>query len=198
MARNSVEPKTYRTFLALPLSELFLAELTEVIQQAQSKLQGIKWVLPEQVHITLHFFGKTSEQEIQRIRELVSPLTACYPPLHLGLEGIGVFPTAHKPRVIWVGVVGETSVLSRLQGEIENALGKANFLLEDRSFRPHATIGRVKDSRQTGKQAIGEIASIKTELRTINKITLFQSMLSPQGPHYESLETFYLSQKPNS
>lgn len=196
MARNS---PGIRTFLALPLAPIFLEEISPFLKEIKNKIDGVKWVLPEQVHITLHFFGATTETEVDKIKMIVIPIAAEFLPLRLALEDVGTFPHSHSPRIIWIGLAGETEFLTRLQKEIEEKLGSAGFLLEDRPFRPHATIGRVKDGK--GFRTNSDFDSIlfpKSKSKVIDHIVLYQSHLSSEGPSYEILESFHLSKKPRS
>src|SRR3990167_9016018 len=99
-------PSFLRTFLAVPLGELFLPEVTSFLETARASVEGIKWARPEGTHATLHFFGPTTGEELPQIRHIVTPLAAACPPLELSLGEIGFFPNPHKPRIVWIGVEG--------------------------------------------------------------------------------------------
>ncbi len=200
MARDTVK-ESLRTFLAFPLAEIFLPEMTEVIESLKPRAEGIKWVLPKQVHITLHFFGETSPAQIQTIHETITPAIRRFSPIKVALEEIGFFPNAFRPRVIWIGISGDVEVLIQMQQDIEISLKSAGFAIEDRPFHAHATLGRIKHGGPKMQHMIKDIQTQKslvpnTNLRSLNHIVLFKSLLSPQGPYYEAVETFYLSQKP--
>jgi 2'-5' RNA ligase len=131
----------------------------------------------------------------------VGSVTQHYSPLKLELEGIGFFPNPAKPRVIWIGVSGDVTQLVRMQGEIEQKLKNSGFAVEDRRFQAHATIGRVKREGPDIQKLVQTIekqkaTGLKTVLRSLDHLVLFKSLLTPQGPHYEILQTFHLSQKP--
>lgn len=188
---------TLRTFLALPLGELFVQEIDQFLEQTRSQeRKEIRWVSPSQIHVTLHFFGPTAKEEIEKIRDAASTAAAGCPPLNVCLEELGCFPSPERPRVIWMGVGGHAERLVELQSEIENNLSDAGFPVESRTFIPHATIGRVK--KEGGRISLpwDRLKFEKTELKTLDRIVLFQSLLSPQGACYEALETFHLSGKP--
>jgi 2'-5' RNA ligase len=202
MAGNPLEEKVFRAFLALQLAGAFLKEIRSLTAEMQQKVQGVKWVMPEQVHVTLHFFGNITSEHIKTIRELTGSITGKYGPFHLALGGIGFFPNPDKPRIIWIDLSGDIEIFKRYQEELEKELGQAGFPLEERPFRPHATLGRIKEKgRWDKKQFILDsenLLCIKTEPRAFDKILLFKSTISSEGPHYEALETFYLSSKPGS
>ncbi|MCM8775806.1 MAG: RNA 2',3'-cyclic phosphodiesterase [Candidatus Omnitrophica bacterium] len=187
---------TYRTFLALPLAEAFQHEISNFLYRLRKKNGGIKWVLPEQVHITLHFFGPTTGDQILEIKKRMQSVASTYHPLRLALSEMGFFPDASRPRVIWIGMTGDTARLIEIQSSIEKDLAAAGFEIEDRRFRPHATLGRVRPHQ--GRPPIrGEnfkdVFFVPTSLKTIDRIVLFQSILSSSGSRYEVLETFPFS-----
>ncbi len=200
MAYDPVK-ESMRTFLALPLAEMFQSEIEACTKSLKSYANGIKWVAPEQVHITLHFFGETRQEELQTIQEHVGVVTERYGALKLGLQEIGFFPSPAKPRIIWIGVSGDVTLLAQMQREIEQELRDSGFAIEDRPFQAHATIGRVKRQGQEIQRFSQRIEKqkspvLRTELRSFDHIALFKSLLTPQGPHYEILQIFLLSQKP--
>ena len=193
----ATDEMSLRTFLALPLGELFEKEVGQFLKQIRSQdHQEIRWVAPSQFHVTLHFFGLTREDEVEIIKSVVAPLAASYPPLDVNLQEIGCFPGPQRPRVIWIGVGGDTNQLVGLQGEVEKDLSKAGFSVESRTFKPHGTLGRVKKEAGHVQLSWDALNFQKTELKTTDRIVLFQSRLSPQGARYEAIETFYLSGKP--
>lgn len=197
MAANQIDDKFYRIFLAIPLQDCFGETISQTIYQLKAQIEGAKWVLPEQVHITLHFFGETSKQNIETIKAAVHPIVKKYKPLNLNLEGVGFFPNPHRPRIIWLGVREEQDQLSALQSEIERELAGKGFFVGDRPFKGHATIGRIKSLPHGGFKDF-LMPSVKTTFKEINSIVLYQSLLSPKGPTYEILETFYFTPKPRS
>jgi len=164
----------------------------------KEQMDGVKWVLPEQVHVTLHFFGETAEEDLKKIEGVVQPLADQYSALHLGLGELGFFPNAHRPRVVWIGLKGETDKLGNLQRQIESGLGDAGFKLEDRSFHPHATFGRVKFQKGHREPMTADPIASDPHVQTFDKIVLFQSHLGTQGPRYEILKSFHLSGKPHA
>jgi RNA 2',3'-cyclic 3'-phosphodiesterase len=182
-----------RTFLALPLN-CFRAELEGFLERLKKAHPQIKWVSADQVHITLHFFGETSPEQLLKIEAEISSIASRFPPLHIGLEGLDFFPDPQKPRVIWLGIKGDVTVLSKLHSLIEIALQQAGFETEERPFVPHATLGRNKEGTRLCVST--ESSFSPTPLKIIDSLVLFKSTLTSKGPIYETLKTFPLSQKP--
>lgn len=180
-----------RAFLALPLAPLFQKEITPLAEELKKKYPQVRWVRPAEIHATLHFFGSISSEEVQKISACVSPITRNTPPCSLFLEGIGGFPNARRPRVIWLGIGGEVERLHTMQGSIEKLLSQAGYPFEERSFKAHLTLGRLKEPKPLpGFEAL---KFPRTETKSVSEIVLFQSHLSPEGAHYEAVETYPLA-----
>ena len=103
---------------------------------------------------------------------------------------MGVFPSIKRPRVIWVGVSGQAQLLMQLQKSIDAQLTKIGFARENRSFKAHLTIGRVKNRISPGQlaAAIGETTGFEPETFTADSVILYQSDLQPAGPIYTRLK----------
>ena len=180
-----------RTFLALPVSGVFLGELETFLGKAASGIRGVKWVNASSVHITLHFFGKTEEAEIETIGEVMREIAAQTPPLKLSLQEIGFFPDQRNPRVIWLDVGGEVKQLKGLQAVLEGRLQEAHFASEKRDFRAHATVGRTRRGASLGDE-IKKLVFPATEERVLDQMILFESLLESGGPVYRPLLSFSL------
>ena len=179
---------TLRTFLALPLCDSFLQEITAFRDRNLKAFDGVRWLEPAEIHITLHFFGTTVASGLPKIRNMAGPVTQGFRPLNLKLEGTGFFPNPQKPRVFWLGTAGDTEALARLQRTVTEDLQKEGFAVESRPFAPHATVGRI---RHPDKFRIRQdVLFAPTPVRQIKRLVLYQSQLSSEGPHYEILESY--------
>ena len=180
-----------RVFLALPLAGVFAAEVSPLILELKQKHPGIRWVPASEIHATLHFFGAIKKDDIPGISELITPLTKAARPFHLRLEGLGAFPNAARPRVVWIGIRGETAPLVELRSRIEARLKENGYACEKREFRPHATIGRIKEG--LGGRGFETIKFGPTSSKIVEELILFQSHPAPQGAHYEAIATYPLA-----
>lgn len=189
MADEKLNP-VVRCFLALPLAE-FESEVRPLISQFKQTYPKIRWIEVKNIHITLHFFGSIPSDQVKEISDLVIPITQVTRPFEMSLQGLGAFPNLHLPRVIWIGASGSVKELENLQDELERRFKAKGFPCEGRKFKPHLTIGRVKDLKV--KLRPDFIGGFTTPLKRINGITLFQSSLTPQGPQYEVLKYFPFS-----
>jgi len=180
-----------RAFLALPLAPSFEAEVGPLIEGLKRRYPKIRWIRPSQIHVTFHFFGSTAGEQVDRISKSVSQITTQTSPISLFLSEIGGFPNLARPRVIWLGIGGEIEKLKSLHASLEQELKKEGFQCEERPFKPHLTLGRVKQEK--GLHNFGPPEFSSTETKRVTEIVLFESRLSPAGPTYEAIATYPLS-----
>ena len=190
-----IENKNIRAFLAIDPPEVVLDNIQALQNRLKKSIQGaIRWVRPEGIHLTLKFFGDISAYDVENISEAIANKTANVPPITLEIRGMGAFPDLNRPRVIWLGINGQLAPLLSLQRDLEEVFSKLGFPKENRPFRAHLTMGRVK----VPKGIIGLAPSVEAEGNlmagnfTVGEITLFQSSLSPQGAIYSKLAAFPL------
>ena len=128
------EEKPKRVFLAIDLPGDVKEQIVTIQNKLKFLLEGVRWVRPEGIHLTLKFFGDIREDEIARISEVITEKTRDAAPMTLNTDKIGAFPNLERPRVLWLGMTGDVDKLLTLQQEIETGL------------EPH---GRNEDSGRT-------------------------------------------------
>lgn len=181
-----------RIFVALEIPASIQARLRE----AQERLldagwRGIRWVDPERIHLTLRFCGEMAPANVHRLRSSLSPGAPCSP-FHLRVGGGGVFPPRGAPRVLWVGV-GEDDRLRRLAAWVEERVVSAGLPPEDRPFRPHLTLGRVRPGRgRTRRGSARDIPASELGVMSVEHVVLFESRLDAGAPRYQPLQRFPL------
>lgn len=179
-----------RSFLALPLTSLFQSDVSPLLKKLKRDYPEIRWISSSEIHVTLHFFGMIAPEEVSKITGIVMPIVKQSKPFEIYLEGLGAFPNRDRPRVIWLGIRGDTSSFIALQHRIEERLRSEGFACEDREFKPHLTLGRIKDGRFAG---LSQVEFEPTSPKQVTQLALFQSHLTPQGAHYEAIATYPLS-----
>jgi 2'-5' RNA ligase len=188
---------TIRSFIALDLPGS-LRQQIERVQEAL-KREGLvaRWVKPDNIHLTLHFFGDIATDRIESIREAMVE-TAAHTPLRLSARGIGVFPGIRKARVIWLGVNGEREALLALQQRLAGALERAGFAPERRPFKAHLTLGRFRKFPNPAVVAktIESHADFSSEPFLISQLTMFESRLTPAGAIYTKIHEIPLDAGP--
>src|SRR3989338_5373550 len=129
-----------RAFLAIPLGELFHSELELFINKLKQRYPSVCWVSQQAVHLTLHFFGPISMQQVEEISRSLRPSLETAASFEIFLEGVGAFPDFRNARVFWVGFGGGIENLKQIQTSMERILLESGFPSEERAFLPHATI----------------------------------------------------------
>ena len=187
--------KNIRAFLAIEPPEDILQELSSFQEKMKREISGrISWTKPQGQHLTLKFFGDISADDITNISSVVQNRTALAPPLTLKIEKIGVFPDARRPRVLWCGVSGDGENLLGLHKKLDSDFEGIGFPSEDRPFRAHLTLGRIKESHGlTGiSEALTKQKDFVAGVFECKELILFQSKLLPQGAVYTKLAEFKL------
>ena len=179
-----------RTFIAIELPDEIRHALAEVQKHLRRDVAGVRWVEPGSIHLTLKFLGSIPAEQIQPIAAAAAQVVQGDPPLTLGLSGLGAFPNPRRPRVIWVGIEGDVARLGRLQTRLEEALGPLGFPREERGFRPHLTVGRVKDPRRPPDltRPLADVAVPRCNSFDVREILLYKSDLRPTGAIYTKLQ----------
>jgi len=184
------EAGAIRAFLAIEPPETVRQAMAVVQNRLKYCVSGaISWVRPEGIHLTLKFFGNIAETDIDRISAAVEPVAARFAPLDLQVRRVGLFPDSRRPRVIWLGLEGDVSALKALQEEADRELERYGFSREDRPFRAHLTLARIKSPRGlTGLDRIMKKSEVYEAGRfQAEGLTLFRSDLTPQGAIYSKL-----------
>lgn len=187
--------KNIRAFLAIEPPENVLQEITRLQEKLKQEINGrLSWTRPQGQHLTLKFFGDISKEDINNISTAVQKRVVAETKLNLKVEKLGVFPDARRPRVLWCGVTGDVEKLIALQKKLDSDFAALGFPAEDRSFKAHLTLARIKDSRDmTGmSEALKKHNEFIAGDLIADKLFLFQSNLSPQGTVYTKLAEFAL------
>ncbi len=140
--------KAIRSFLALNID----LHTVRSIDREQRILRGkceeagitVKWVPPQNMHLTMRFLGEITESMIRALKDTVEQVTRSFPPFEMETAGLGVFPDTRNPRVIWAGIHSDDSHLERLYTALSRVLEETGFKTDNRPFKSHVTIGRIK------------------------------------------------------
>jgi 2'-5' RNA ligase len=185
--------ESVRAFVAIELPgsvKFALSQLQDNLKRSEHT--SVKWVDTGSIHLTLKFLGNIATETIPELTKVLSEAARGITPFHLELGEMGVFPNLRAPRVVWVGLRGETATLSVLQENIENALIPLGFPPENRAFSPHLTLGRVREKASPGeRRSLGQaVASSKVASREpfpVDSLSLMRSTLTREGAVYSRL-----------
>ena len=186
-----------RVFLAIDLPGSLQNGLTQVQEFLKQCGADVRWVPVGNIHLTVKFFGNIKESDAEAIEAAAMAVAQKVQPFELHISGAGAFPSIKNPRVVWLGISGQTETLAKLYQGLEQAFATLGYIPEDRPFNAHLTLGRVrrKASRSDAAQ-VGEIvASTTVELLAevpAESFALIRSVLKPSGAEYTTLEEFPL------
>ncbi len=182
-----------RSFIAVEVP----AEIQKTISQSLAPLQQslpkplIRWVAPQNVHLTLKFLGDVSPINLERLAEAIRIEAEAHQAFSMSVGGIGAFPNSRRPRVIWIGLEAPAA-LAALQRGVEAASASLGYVAENRPFSPHLTVGRVGQSISVADlhkihtaldgMEVGELGQVQVEA-----IHIFKSDLHPGGSVYTPL-----------
>ena len=183
-----------RTFIAIELPQKIIGTLSALQNQLKNTQADVKWVAPENIHLTLKFLGEVDEKKIEKIIQALEETAKDNQPFSIRLCALGAFPKINFPRVIWVGIDAGDEETKNIAFVLEEKLQKLGIPKEKRPFSSHITIGRVRSGINREKlvkeldilQRKGLLQENLEFLAT--KITLFKSTLTPKGPIYEILK----------
>jgi 2'-5' RNA ligase len=187
--------KTVRTFIAIELPQEVRAYL-EARQEDLARAGGdVKWVRPDNIHLTLVFLGNVPIEEIAAVaaavRGAAAPQDAAQGmgPIRLRAGGVGCFPPRGRPRVVWIAVEEPTGALARLQGAVAGATARFAEKPERREYKAHLTVGRVRGGRGAEElsEAVAALADAEGPEFEAAEVVIFESVLAREGPTYMPL-----------
>lgn len=200
--------QTIRAFIAIEFPPAVKALLTTIQQELRESMGStagaIKWVRPEGVHLTLQFLGDVYQEHLSEITQGIRQACAEVSPFTLNLDKLGVFPNPRRPRVVWVGLDGapqDMNKLNKLQSAITAQMQPLGFK-PDNSFKPHLTLGRVRDTASSDE--LQDIANTFTYPEAqpmfetsfqVGSVSLMKSDLQPNGAVYTQIAYLELGER---
>ncbi|MEZ5360535.1 MAG: RNA 2',3'-cyclic phosphodiesterase [Candidatus Zixiibacteriota bacterium] len=176
-----------RLFIALHFPDGIKRQLGDIIEQARRKADGIKWVEPHNMHLTLKFLGDTPKNMVSPIIGGIESAIAGASACRITVDGFGGFPNLRKPRVIWAGMNGAGPIV-KMAGAINSELAGIGIEKDSKRFSPHITLGRVKQPGNYGALAdFLQDLNFSSEPLILDSLALVQSTLTPSGPIYENV-----------
>lgn len=180
---------TIRAFIAIELTGQAHDELACLQSALQKAGADVKWVEPENIHLTLRFLGDLVPEKAEELKKVLAEIAAGSKPFELTIKDVGAFPGLASPRVIWAGMGLGAAESARIAEAIETKLLTIGMPGEERKFHPHMTLGRVRSPKNCEKLR-GIIETTKFEASSkiyVDHLTLFRSQLTMRGPVYTPL-----------
>jgi RNA 2',3'-cyclic 3'-phosphodiesterase len=179
-----------RLFVALDVPKETRDALVELIQKFSKVCRGARWVRAEGVHVTLKFIGETEEAKLPEIKTKLAEVSSASA-IEIAFGQFGFFPNERQPRVFWVGMEAEQSLVE-LAGQIDAELQSLGIPHEEKAFRPHLTLARFNSMEGLPKlqEMIKGLATQEFGRTTAREFHLYQSILKWSGAEYTRLATF--------
>jgi len=177
-------------------------EVRREIARAQDQLRrhsppgAVRWTQPEQFHVTLKFLGDVPAEQVETLNTAVAAACAGCPALKLAARGVGFFPNAERPRVLWAGAGDDCGRLAGLQRRLEEAVRPFAPPEKTERFTGHITLGRFKPGHHG---SLAELRERAARLRDrpfggwpAGGVELVRSELTADGARHTVLATFPL------
>jgi RNA 2',3'-cyclic 3'-phosphodiesterase len=185
-----------RLFVAINFTSKDRQRMGRAARKMREADLPVRWVDPDQIHLTLKFLGEVRPERVAPVRAAVARVAAKTQPFTMNMGGSGAFPTTRRPKVIWLGAQASPE-LRCLKHDLEWELAPLGFEREVRAFHPHVTLGRAQpDARAGDFRGFEELVAAMdfgAEI-TVRSIDLMKSALSAKGARYEKLLTARLGQ----
>jgi 2'-5' RNA ligase len=183
-----------RLFVAVEFDEAVRDAADRVASELRARLDArvkARWVDADKMHLTVRFIGHVADDRVATVLEALRPPLPIAP-FDTALGECGVFPRSGPPRVLWIGLQDGLPSLKAMHDEFNQRLVSLGLAAEDRPFRPHLTLARVKDAPRDASRSMREmVAAVRVPLLRchVTAATVFRSSLSPRGSTYTRLLT---------
>lgn len=181
---------SWRLFCAFELPQGLRSKIEKHSQRVREAVPEAtaSWSRPEGIHLTVKFFGNVDQTKAPLISNALARAVEDVSPIRISVGGTGVFPRPSRPQVLWIGINDANGALAQLRERVEDECAREGFPKEDRAFRPHLTIARIRKPHNANRLAE---AHLRTDFAAVelvlNELLLFRSELSPEGSRYTPL-----------
>lgn len=154
-----------------------------LVEKLRSSGARVSWARTDNIHLTLVFLGDVKDSVAENLARAMDEVVAGVPPFELKVEGLDSFGRGRYPRVIWAGVTGDTGPLTRIQSLLSDAAMDEGVEVDERPYRPHLTLGRVKGPRNRDELVRIMDSHRADKMGTVraDRLVLMQSRLEPTG-----------------
>jgi 2'-5' RNA ligase len=182
-----------RLFVAIDIPDAVRSAIAAIGRRLGKLCPAARWVRIEGAHVTLKFIGETEPQRAKLIRSALHNVRGDAP-IEVQFAGLGFFPTPHRPRVLFAGVVAN-SALRQLAASIETALEPLGIPRESREFSPHITLARIASPKGLDalRSTVEKDCAQEFGRASVREFHLYQSVLKPGGAEYTRLDSFQIS-----
>jgi len=187
-----------RVFIAIDIDDKTRKAIADLQKQIASKVDvkkgDLKWVEPNNIHLTLKFLGEISDEQLAEVNEIAKTVASAHQKFNLDIESVGSFG-GRSAKIVWVGAGKGTNELLALQKDLDDLLDQAGYPKEEREFSAHLTLCRVNHPIAGIKmgEAIAQFSHLKLGSIAAESLCVYQSQLTPAGPIYTMVGSFKLA-----
>ncbi len=183
-----------RSFIAVEIDSGTKKEITRVVAEFKKSEADVKWVTENQMHLTLKFLGSIDEIKIPEIQKSLNTVCANNGRFSISLDEIGAFPGLKRPKILWVGLNTGAENLKKIHAEIETCLEKTGIEKENRAYRPHLTIGRIRSFKNFSSLCgLLKKKSLSGRVIGIKRLILFRSDLNGSRAVHTKVSEHFLA-----
>ena len=181
--------RVIRSFIAMEIND----EVRDGLFRAQVSLKKsgakVAWVAPQHIHLTLVFLGTVFEAKVADLKPVLDEVASGFSVFGFEVKDVGFFGPAKAPKVVWAGIDDETQSIRDIQQRLSERVAALGITLEDRPFRPHLTLGRVRSTFGVDRltSALYSVKSNDFGRVDVKRLLLMQSHMEPQGVRYSIL-----------
>ena len=176
-----------RTFIAVDPGKAVRDRLVAFQEKLQREGADVKWVGPENLHVTLLFLGEVDERQVPAVCQTVSTALKEIEPFELSIERTGCFPNMRRPRILWVGVGKGRQELVAVHDALEKPLLQLGcYRREERGYTPHITLGRIRNegAGATLSGVLQKHQAFSAGEGLVTSVHVMSSDLTSEGPLY--------------
>ena len=182
-----------RLFAALPAAGAVRQAVAPILDALRAAHWPVRWVRADRLHVTLRFFGETEPSRAEAVGRLLADAVAGTGPMAGELVGLGLIPGGRRARVVHLELDAPPA-LELMQDRIARGAEALGFAPEGRLFRPHLTVARVRAGARLPAAALERVeATLLAIPFPIDRVVLYHSRLTPQGPDYSAVHTYTLA-----
>ena len=193
--------KSWRLFCAFELPEELRSRIREHIERVREAVPeaAASWSRVENIHLTVNFFGNVAPEKVAGISGAASRVAKEFSPVQIEVGSTGVFPRPSRAQVLWIGINDSSGRLSNFQHELETEFATQGFAKEDRAFRPHLTIARIRRPENSRRLAETHLQLKFSSVEIVlSELVLFRSELSSKGSKYTPISRHVMSRARSS
>ena len=183
-----------RTFISVTVPNEIISLRDMLKTTVKSPKKNVRWVRTGQIHLTLKFLGFAPPDCIDELNSTIAKTISQYSRIDLTVMGTGCFPVPTRPRVLWLGMTGQTATLTTLVSDLNTALEPLGFPAEEQKIVPHITLARINyPPKHTPDISTFLQTTFEPILMTVSRVQFMRSELFPDGPVYSILGTQFLA-----